>query len=109
MRAREADALAAFGGIIGLNRPIDEDTAPRDRVDLHRSRDRAGVDDERRAILAAKANMRVVVGDFASLAAQTRRALRREFRSVLGALLVQERDRGHRGARTWPADDMRRW
>ena len=27
VRAREADALAAFGGIIGLNRPIDEDTA----------------------------------------------------------------------------------
>ena len=27
VRAREADALAAFGGIIGLNRTIDEDTA----------------------------------------------------------------------------------
>src|SRR4029078_5438239 len=26
VRAREADALAAFGGIVGLNRPIDVDT-----------------------------------------------------------------------------------
>ena len=27
VRAREADALAAFGGIVGLNRPIDVETA----------------------------------------------------------------------------------
>ena len=27
VRARDADSLAAFGGIVGLNRSIDEDTA----------------------------------------------------------------------------------
>src|SRR4029079_9115040 len=27
LHAREADALSAFGGIVGLNRPIDEETA----------------------------------------------------------------------------------
>ena len=37
VRARDADALAAFGGIVGLNRPIDEDTARAIVVDVHRS------------------------------------------------------------------------
>ena len=31
VRARDADALAAFGGIVGLNRPIDADDGARDR------------------------------------------------------------------------------
>ena len=34
-RARDADALAAFGGIVGLNRAIDEPTARRSRLDVH--------------------------------------------------------------------------
>ena len=42
VRAREADPLAAFGGIIGLNRPIDAADGAGARVDLHRSGDRAG-------------------------------------------------------------------
>ncbi len=37
VRAREADALAAFGGIVGLNRPIDVETAKRHHLDVHRS------------------------------------------------------------------------
>ena len=41
MRAREADALSAFGGIVALNRAIDADAA-RDRVHAHRRRDCAG-------------------------------------------------------------------
>ncbi len=72
VRAREADALAAFGGIIGLNRPIDEDTARAIVATFIEAVIAPGVDDSARAILAAKANLRVVVGDFASLAAQTR-------------------------------------
>ncbi len=34
-RARDADPLAAFGGIVGVNRAIDEPTAPRSRVNVH--------------------------------------------------------------------------
>ena len=41
VRAREADALAAFGGIVGLNRAIDAATARGDRLDIHRSGRRA--------------------------------------------------------------------
>ena len=42
VRAREADALAAFGGIVGLNRPIDVAHGRGDRLDVHRSGRRAG-------------------------------------------------------------------
>jgi phosphoribosylaminoimidazolecarboxamide formyltransferase/IMP cyclohydrolase len=108
VRAREADALAAFGGIIGLNRPIDEDTARAIVATFIEAVIAPGVDDSARAILAAKSNMRVVVGEFASLAAHDAApALRREIRSVLGALLVQERDQVSEGRIEWPADGMR--
>ena len=42
VRAREADPLSAFGGIVGLNRPLDEETARGADVDVHRGGDRAG-------------------------------------------------------------------
>ena len=42
VRARDADALAAFGGIVGLNRAIDAGDGAGDRLDLHRSGHRAG-------------------------------------------------------------------
>ena len=41
-RARDADALSAFGGIIGLNRTLDVETAQAIIDDVHRGRDRAG-------------------------------------------------------------------
>jgi phosphoribosylaminoimidazolecarboxamide formyltransferase / IMP cyclohydrolase len=108
VRSREADALAAFGGIIGLNRSIDEDTARAIVATFIEAVIAPGVDDSARAILAAKTNMRVVVGDFASLAAHDADpALRREIRSVLGALLVQERDQVIEGRVEWPADGLR--
>ena len=52
------------------------------------------VDDEALAILAAKANMRVVTADFATARATD---AGRELRSILGAVLVQARDRVTRG------------
>ena len=41
VRARDADSLAAFGGIIGLNRSIDEDTAQAIVSTFIEARDRA--------------------------------------------------------------------
>ena len=73
-----------------LNRPIDVDAAHGDRVDVHRSGDRAVVDDDARAILATKANMRVVVLD--RRAGQRRLPPRLEMRSIVGGVLVQTRD-----------------
>ncbi len=108
VRAREADALAAFGGIIGLNRPIDEETA-RAIVSTFIEAVVAPevVDDAALAVLATKPNLRVVKADFGALLESTAPPqLRRELRSVLGALLVQERDQVREARQAWPSDGL---
>ena len=108
VRAREADALAAFGGIVGLNRPIDADTARAIVSTFIEAVVAPAVDEAARPILSTKANMRVVVGEFGSLArTDAVSALRREVRSVLGALLVQERDQVVEARVPWPAEGLR--
>ncbi len=101
VRAREADSLAAFGGIIGLNRSIDEDTARAIVSTFIEAVIAPNVDDAARTILATKANLRVVVADFRTLAE------RREYRSILGAMLVQDRDRVDEAQLPWPADGLK--
>jgi phosphoribosylaminoimidazolecarboxamide formyltransferase / IMP cyclohydrolase len=103
VRAREADSLAAFGGIVGVNRPIDADAARAITSTFIEAVIAPSVDDDARAILAAKANMRVIVADFPRLAADTGRDLR----SILGAVLVQSRDRVIEAASAWPRGDVR--
>ncbi len=108
VRARDADALAAFGGIVGLNRAIDEDTARAIVATFIEAVIAPVVDEAARPILATKANMRVVTGDFAALGRGDGPAsLRREIRSVLGALLVQERDQVMEARAPWPMDGLR--
>ncbi len=102
LRARDADALSAFGGIVGLNRPIDADTA---RALVSTKLDAViapSVDAEARAILAAKTQMRVVTADFMTLASSRGR----DYRSILGALLVQDRDLVVEAAQPWPSADL---
>ncbi len=101
VRAREADSLAAFGGIIGLNRTLDDDTARAIVSTFIEAVIAPGVDDSARAILAAKANLRVLVADF------TRLSDTREYRSILGAMLVQERDRVIEAQTAWPTADIK--
>ena len=108
VRAREADALAAFGGIIGLNRPVDVDTAGAIVSTFIEAVVAPAVDEAARPILATKSNLRVVVGKFGTLAEPGGAvALRREVRSVLGALLVQERDQVIEARAPWPSDGLR--
>jgi phosphoribosylaminoimidazolecarboxamide formyltransferase/IMP cyclohydrolase len=101
VRAREADALAAFGGIIGLNRTLDEDTARAIVSTFIEAVVAPGVDDAAKTILAAKANLRLVIADFRTIADN------REYRSILGAMLVQERDRVTEAHAAWPSDDIK--
>jgi phosphoribosylaminoimidazolecarboxamide formyltransferase/IMP cyclohydrolase len=101
VRAREADALAAFGGIVGLNRKLDEDTARAITSTFIECVVAPDVEDTARTILASKANLRVIVADFRKLAGT------REYRSILGALLVQERDRVVEAQMPWPADGIK--
>jgi phosphoribosylaminoimidazolecarboxamide formyltransferase / IMP cyclohydrolase len=103
VRARDADALAAFGGIVGLNRPVDADTARAIVSTFIEAVIAPSVNDDALAILAAKGNMRVVTADFSHLAADAGR----ELRSVLGAVLIQARDRVTEAASGWPAADLR--
>jgi phosphoribosylaminoimidazolecarboxamide formyltransferase/IMP cyclohydrolase len=99
-RARDADSLAAFGGIIGLNRVIDAATARALVSTFIEAVVAPGVEDDARAILATKTNMRVVVAD---LTPAKQAASRRDVRSILGAMLVQQRDEVAEARPQWSA------
>ena len=94
VRARDADSLAAYGGIVALNRPIDQMSAQAITSTFIEAVVAPSVEDPARPILARKANMRVVTADFAGLGAV-------EMRSILGAVLVQDRDRVIEARESW--------
>jgi phosphoribosylaminoimidazolecarboxamide formyltransferase/IMP cyclohydrolase len=101
MAAREADALSAFGGIVGLNRPIDLDTARALTATFIEAVIAPGIVEqaEVREALAAKPNLRVVTATFGD------RSEVRDVRTILGAWLVQIRDRVPEAASGWPGAD----
>jgi len=99
VRARDADSTAAFGGIVGLNRPLDSATAEAIVSTFIEAVIAPSVDDAARPVLARKTNLRVVVAAFP--ANEVGGGL--EFRSVMGAWLVQERDRVVEAHRSWSA------
>src|SRR4051812_33610786 len=84
VRARDADSLAAFGGIVALNRPIDVAAAGAIASTFIEAVIAPSVDASAREVLAKKTNMRVVTAGFDAL------ATRWEMRSILGAILGQE-------------------
>jgi phosphoribosylaminoimidazolecarboxamide formyltransferase/IMP cyclohydrolase len=103
VRAREADPVSAFGAVVGLNRPIDLETAKTivaTKIDCVIA---PAVDDDARQVLATKTHMRVVIADFDQL----EQLKTRDIRSVLGAVLVQDGDRVVEAASPWPSNDLR--
>jgi phosphoribosylaminoimidazolecarboxamide formyltransferase/IMP cyclohydrolase len=106
LRARDADPLSAFGGIVGLNRTVDAETAAAIVSTFIEAIVVPGVEADALAVLARKPNLRVVVADLATFGAAAAGA-DHDVRSVLGALLVQERDRVTEAATDW-ADPARR-
>jgi phosphoribosylaminoimidazolecarboxamide formyltransferase/IMP cyclohydrolase len=100
LRARDADALSAFGGIVGVNRPLDEATARAICSTFIECVVAPAVDTGALQVLSAKPNLRVVVADFGAFASGGPRDL--EVRSVLGAMLVQRRDRVVEAHGAWP-------
>jgi phosphoribosylaminoimidazolecarboxamide formyltransferase/IMP cyclohydrolase len=102
VRARDADALSAFGGIVGLNRPVDVETARAITTTFIEAVVAPGVDDDARAVLAGKANLRVVVARFDDLHES------REVRTLLGGYLVQGRDSVVEARRPWPDGEQPR-
>ncbi len=107
VRARDADSLAAYGGIVALNRPIDVATAQAIVSTFIEAVIAPSVDESAREILAKKANMRVVVANFGDRGvAQAFRPADIEWRSILGAMLVQERDVVAEAHQPWTAASL---
>jgi phosphoribosylaminoimidazolecarboxamide formyltransferase/IMP cyclohydrolase len=106
IRAREADSLAAYGGIVGLNRPIDVAAAEAIVSTFIEAVIAPSVDGAARAVLARKTNMRVLTTDFALLRLAEREGPDLEFRSILGAMLSQDRDRVIEARRPWTAGSL---
>jgi phosphoribosylaminoimidazolecarboxamide formyltransferase/IMP cyclohydrolase len=98
VRAREADPLSAFGGIVGLNREIDAEAATAITSTFIEAVIAPSVADAAREILAKKTNLRVLTTDFETV----RRDQYQETRSILGGLLHQEADRVTEAAQPWP-------
>jgi phosphoribosylaminoimidazolecarboxamide formyltransferase/IMP cyclohydrolase len=108
VRAREADPLSAFGGIVGLNRPIDTDTAKAITSTFIEAVIAPSFSEAARAVLATKQNLRVVTADFEAMASAPtlvgtgERATGTEMRSFLGGMLSQEPDRVTEAREPWP-------
>jgi phosphoribosylaminoimidazolecarboxamide formyltransferase/IMP cyclohydrolase len=103
VKARDADARAAFGGIVGLNRPVDAATARAIVSTFIEAIIAPSIEREARSILATKTNMRVVTTDSTGL----NRGAGRELRSILGAVLAQTRDSATEASAPWPAGGLR--
>ena len=95
--ARDADPLSAFGGIVGLNAPLDEATARAITSTFIEAVIAPSLDESARPVLAAKTNLRVVTMQQDGL------SVGEEVRSFLGGLLVQETDRVVEAAGPWPS------
>jgi phosphoribosylaminoimidazolecarboxamide formyltransferase/IMP cyclohydrolase len=100
LRARDADPVSAFGGIVGLNRPIDRAAAEAIVSTFIEAVIAPAVDDEARSILGRKEKMRVVF----AVPAGERATL--ELRSSFGGFLQQERDAVSEAHEPWPAGDF---
>ena len=98
VRARGADPLSAFGGIVGLNRPIDVNTARALTGTFIEAVVAPALEtpDVVLEILRAKTNLRVVTADFSGLEREP------DARSILGGWLVQARDAVTEAASDWP-------
>jgi phosphoribosylaminoimidazolecarboxamide formyltransferase/IMP cyclohydrolase len=101
LRARDADSMAAFGGIVGLNREIDEATAramTSTRIDVVVA---PGVSSAAAAILATRSNLRVIV---AGRLDDEPSRLDWDIRGIQGAALVQYRDWVQEAGKKWSSE-----
>jgi len=105
VRARDADALSAFGGIVGCNREVDEATARAIASTFIEAVIAPAISDAALGVLAARKNLRVVVAPVAfGMAASRGRGIGHlDMRTALGGVLVQEQDRVVEAREPWPA------
>jgi phosphoribosylaminoimidazolecarboxamide formyltransferase/IMP cyclohydrolase len=96
IRARDTDKLAAYGGIVAVNRIVDVGLAEAVISTFIEAVIAPGVEPDALEILSRKTNMRVVTTELS-----TARGESLELRSILGAVLVQDRDRVVEAAEPW--------
>ncbi len=89
-RALACDPVSAYGGVVALNRRLDAEAARRIVEIFTEVIIAPEADDEARAIVASKLNLRLLVAG----ALPDPREPSLTMRSVAGALLVQDRDNG---------------
>ncbi len=99
--ARDADPLSAFGGIVGLNQPLDEPTARALTSTFIEAVIAPSLDEAARIVLSAKQNLRVVTTDRAAVEND-----KGEVRSFLGGMLQQDRDAVTEAAEPWPQGEF---
>jgi phosphoribosylaminoimidazolecarboxamide formyltransferase/IMP cyclohydrolase len=108
VRARDADPLSAFGGIVGLNREIDADTATALTATFIEAVIAPSFTADAKEILAKKTNLRVITTDFAAMASaptlngEGDHAMGTDVRTFLGGTLHQEPDRVVEARHAWP-------
>lgn len=86
-QAFEADSVSIFGGIVVLNRPVDQATAAEMHQIFLEIIIAPSFEEEALALLSQKKNLRLLTLDFH---AQEKKAV--ELVSVMGGLLIQEQD-----------------
>jgi phosphoribosylaminoimidazolecarboxamide formyltransferase/IMP cyclohydrolase len=101
VRAREADSLAAYGGIVALNRPIDRAVAEAIVSTFIEVVIAPSIENEARPVLAKKQNLRVVIAPL-----EPELMVGVDVRSVLGAFLVQLPDRVIEARYPWSAEEL---
>lgn len=87
--ASSADTESAFGGIVGINRPLDRDTALQMRQTFLEVIAAPSIPDEVNTLFADKPNLRLV-----ECASPIRPPSNEEWKSILGGWLVQTPDAG---------------
>jgi phosphoribosylaminoimidazolecarboxamide formyltransferase/IMP cyclohydrolase len=85
--ARSGDPVSAFGGIVGINRPVDGTLATAMQRYFYEVIIAPAFDEEARALFAQKPNLRLL-----ELAMPTEHGTVWDYRQVSGGLLVQARD-----------------
>jgi phosphoribosylaminoimidazolecarboxamide formyltransferase/IMP cyclohydrolase len=105
VRARDADPQSAFGGIVGLNRAVDRAAAEAIISTFIEAVIAPDVTDDARPVLARKEKMRVVTRG-SGAGASDDSGPSSEVRSLLGGLLMQERDRVTEAREPWPQGEQ---
>jgi len=89
-KAYEADPISIFGGIVALNREVNKATAEQLKTIFLEIVIAPSFSDEALAILKEKPNLRLLKTDFTKDTTDKKKVV-----SVLGGILVQDRDEGH--------------